>query len=376
MKLLYFTIQINMTGGLGRIVIDKINWLADHGYDVTLCNIERLDVKPAYPVDERVKLVRGDISTEPGNAFTSLKGVLKAIGRVKEIIAQENPDIIVNAHCPLVTWILPFVAKKTPKIVEIHQSRQGLDVFDRRYLGAFSRWLHRWSVRWIYSLYDKFVVLTNGDKNAWHNRNTVVIPNFTNYSELKENTLSCLDDKQILLIARIVPQKRIDLMIRVWEKLHKKYPDWKVKVLGGGEYGSSYEKKMREMIAERGMENSFLMPGAVPDVEEELLKSSILCLTSEYEGFGIVLIEAMLKGVPVMAFRYVGVDDIIEDGADGCIVPFGDVDAFAVKLSALMESKEKRKRLRDNALTNVKKFDKQSVMHQWEKLFESVLASA
>ena len=61
MKLLYFTIQINMLGGLAKIVIDKINWLVDHGYDVTLCNIERLEVVPAYPIDSRVKLVRGDI---------------------------------------------------------------------------------------------------------------------------------------------------------------------------------------------------------------------------------------------------------------------------------------------------------------------------
>lgn len=373
MKLLYFTIQINMLGGLGRIVVDKINWLVDHGYDVYLCNIERCEVKPAYPVDPRVKLIRGDISTVPGNAFTILKGVLAAISRVKAVINEVKPDIIVNAHCPLVTWILPFVSRSIPKVVEIHQSRQGLDVFDRRYLNAFSRWLHRWSIRWIYSCYDRFVVLTNGDKASWNTDNCIVIPNFSNYSA---GTTRVTDDvavkeKQIIAIARLVPQKRIDLLVKVWEKLHTDYPDWHIKVLGGGEYGSPYEQNLRKMVAEGGMENSFLMPGAVPDVTEELKKSSILCLTSEYEGFGIVLIEAMLNGVPVMAFHYVGVDDIIDSGSDGYVVPFGDIDAYVQKLRLMIESEEERMRLSENARKSVHKFDKDKVMQLWTSLFTS-----
>ena len=270
MKLLYFTIQINMLGGLAKIVIEKINWLVAHGYDVTLCNIERLDVVLAYPIDPRVKLVRGDISTVPGGALTRLKGVLGAVKRTREIIEQERPDVIVNAHCPLVTWLLPWVSGKIPTIIEMHQSRQGLEVFNQQFMGAFSRWLHRWSIRWIYGKYDKFVVLTNGDKGAWNLKNCVVIPNFSSISaptekkahtDLTEHTdfktinianndncsnkisvksvssvreLNEREKKQIIVLARLMPQKRIDLMIEVWAKLAKDFPDWQVKVLGDG----------------------------------------------------------------------------------------------------------------------------------------------
>lgn len=374
MRLLYFTIQINMLGGLGRIVVDKMNWLVERGYDVYLCNIERCEVRPAYPIDPRVKLIRGDISTVPGNALTRLKGVLGAIKNVKKVIRDVQPDVIVNAHCPLVTWILPFVFKGIPKVIECHQSRQGLEVLDRWAMNGFSRWLHRWSIRWIYSCYDKFVVLTNGDKASWNTKNCIVIPNFSNYSETSS---FCIDDtakkeKQIIAIARLVPQKRIDLLIKVWEKLYRDFPEWHIKVLGGGEYGSLYEQNLRKMIADRGMENSFFMPGAVPDVTDELTKSSIMCLTSEYEGFGIVLIEAMLKGVPVVAFHYVGVDDIINDGTDGYVVPFGDIDAYAEKLRVIIESEEERDRLRKNALMSVHKFDKKKVMQLWVELFSSM----
>lgn len=363
-----------MLGGLGRIVVDKINWLVEHGYDVYLCNIERCEVRPAYHIDPRVKLIRGDISTVPGNALTRLKGVLGAIKNVKKVIENVKPDVIVNAHCPLVTWILPFVFRGIPKVIECHQSRQGLEVLDRWAMNGFSRWLHRWSIRWIYSCYDKFVVLTNGDKESWNTKNCIVIPNFSNYSE---NSTFCVDDnvineKQIIAIARLVPQKRIDLLIKVWEKLHKDFPDWHVKVLGSGEYGSPYEQNLRNMISAGGMEESFLMPGAVPDVTDELTKSSIMCLTSEYEGFGIVLIEAMLKGVPVMAFHYIGVDDIIESGVDGYVVPFADINGYAEKLRILMKSKEERDKLSSNALKSVHKFDKEKVMQRWVKLFSSL----
>lgn len=395
MKLLYFTIQINMLGGLAKIVIEKINWLVDHGYEVTLCNIERLDVVPAYPIDPRVKLVRGDISTTSGNALVRLKGVLGAIKRTREIIKQEKPDVIVNAHCPLVTWLLPWKAVQgysqsgsysckagfrvhgsVPTIIEMHQSRQGLEVFNQQFMGAFSRWLHRWSIRWIYSKYDKFVVLTNGDREAWNTKNCITIPNFSSmkpksYAEIllakeqRNKEISVSNKKQIIMLARLMPQKRIDLMIRVWAKLAKDFPDWQVKVLGDG----MLREDLGLMVEGFGLKDSFLMPGGVKDVSRELEASEILCLTSEYEGFGIVLIEAMLKGIPTMAFEYVGVHDIIDNGVDGYVVPFGDVDAYATKLRMLMESEELREKLASKALESVKKFDKEAVMQKWNSLF-------
>jgi len=366
-----------MLGGLAKIVIDKTNWLVEHGYEVTLCNIERLDVVPAYPIDGRVKLVRGDISTEPGGVLTRLKGVIGAVNRVKEIIREENPDVIVNAHCPLVTWIIPWMKFKSSNgsrvqmVVEMHQSRQGLEVFNRQFMSPFGRWLHRWSIRWIYSKYDRFVVLTNGDKEAWNTKNCVTIPNFATVLESPTDFTKGTDKgrKQIVMLARLMPQKRIDLMIRVWAKLAKDFPDWHVKVLGDGMQKDDLTKLTKEL----GVEDSFLMPGAVKDVNAELEASDILCLTSEYEGFGIVLIEAMLKHVPVMAFEYVGVHDIIEDGVDGYVVPFGDVDAYAERLRALIVSEELRNTFANNALESVKKFDKERVMDKWVRLFADFL---
>lgn len=365
MRLLYFTIQINMVGGLARIVIDKINWLVADGYEVALCNIESLEVKPAYPIDSRVELIRGDIQTQPGGVLTRAKGVIGAVNRTKEVIQQVKPDIIVNAHCPLVTWILPFVCRDIPKIVEVHQSRQGLEVFNRQFMSPFARWGHRHAIKWIYSKYDQFVVLTNGDKEAWGCKNCIVIPNFHNFDVLKNLPIR-QEFHQIIMLARLMPQKRIDLMIDVWSELAKEFPEWRVKVLGEGMLRPHLETRIRKL----GLQDSFLLPGEVKDVTNELETSDILCLTSEYEGFGIVLIEAMAKGIPVIAFEYVGVHDIINDGVDGLVVPFGNVDGYVQKLKQLMTDKDLYERLATSALSSVHKFDKEKVMKMWLNLFQ------
>ena len=367
MKLLYFTIQINMQGGLARIVIDKINWLVDHGYEVTLCNIEALDVVPYYETDARVKLLRGDMQTTPGGILTRLKGTLATLRRLKEIIRQEQPDVIVNAHTPLITWVLPFTCRRIPKVMECHQSRQGLEVFNQWAMSKTARTLHRHAIRWIYGRYDRYVVLTHGDQDSWRLKNCIVIPNFSNYKPETEHP-NPLSARQVIVLARLMPQKRIDLMIRIWAKVAREFPDWQLTVLGEG----MQMEELKALAVAEGVSESFRMPGAVRDVTSYLEQSSILCLTSEYEGFGIVLIEAMLKGLPVVAFEYVGVRDIIEDGVDGYVVPFGDVDAYAARLRQLMASAEVRRRLRDNALVSVRKFDKEAVMQRWVELFHTL----
>jgi len=366
MKVLYFVIQFNMAGGLARIVTDKVNWLVEHGYEVTICNIEPLEVKPYYPLDSRVKLIRGDIQTTPGGIMTRIKGVAKAMRRTFEVIEEVRPDVIVNAHCPLVTWLIPLVrlrGKNRPRLIaEMHQSRQGLEVFNRQFMSPMGQWLHRWSIRWIYGRYDRFVVLTHGDQEQWKLKNCVVIPNFVNPTDnvIKEVPNS----KQIIMLARLMPQKRIDLMVQVWARLASEFPDWKVKVLGEG----MERERLETQIAEAGLQDSVLLPGEVKDVWPELCNSEIMCLTSEYEGFGIVLIEAMQAGVPVMAFEYVGVHDIIDDNRSGYIIPFGDVDAYAAKLRVLMSNVEERRRLAMQAKQTLAKFDKEQVMQKWVDL--------
>lgn len=368
MKILYFTINIERLGGLARIVTDKINWLVEHDYEVSLCNIETCEVMPYYPLDSRVKVLKGNVRVTPGGFLTRCKGIACSIRPLLQIIRQEQPDVIVNAHVPLLTWWLPFFERRIPKIVEIHLGLQGLEIFDRWSMGKGLRSLHSKALRFIYGCYDRLVVLTEADYHCWRLKNAVVIPNFSN-QPLRTDSPNTLRSKRIVVLARLVRQKRIDLMIRIWEKVVKVFPDWQVYVLGNG----NEAQVLKQQVQEKGLSSTFFMPGSVTDLQPYMDASSILCLTSEYEGFGIVLIEAMLQGLPVMAFEYVGVHDIIDDGQTGYVIPFADVDAYVEKLKFLMSSYDERLRLRENAFKTVTKFDRAEVMCRWQRLFAEVI---
>lgn len=370
MKLLYFTLNIHALGGYSRIVIDKINWLADHGYEVTICDILRTDIVPAYPLDNRVRTIRGDIVGTSGNLWHKFKEMFLAYKRMKNVIQEVSPDVIINAHSPRVTWMLLFVTN-IPKIVEIHLSRIAIEGYgDKSAVSKNISYVYKFIRKWIYSKYDKFVVLTHEDEKAWGMKNCITIPNFTNMST-KETMPSSLMSNKIITTARLVVQKRLDLMIEVWGLLSKRYPDWSVDVYGDGPERS----KLHALIDQKGIGQSFHLLGSTMDVKEKLQQSSIFCFTSEYEGFGIVIIEAMQMGLPVVSFEYSGIHDIIKNGENGIIIPFGDVDAFAEALASLMDSKEKMFAIRNNALRSVLKFEKTSVMNSWDQLFKTLIKS-
>lgn len=356
---------MDQVGGVARIETDKVNWLVEHGYDVTLCDIEDWNVQPYYPLNPRVHFVVGHLPTTPGGLLTRLRNVWHSVQKIRAIIDDVKPDVIINAHCPVVTWILPFVFRGIPKITEMHQSYQGLEVFNS---WAMSKWmavLHLRLVRLVYGLYNRFVTLTNADRVCWHLPNSVCIPNFSNVPITQHVAVK---HKRIVMLARLMPQKRIDLMIRVWALIAQRHPDWQVRVLGEGMERNSLQRQ----IDEAGLSNSFLLCGAVKNVSTELEQADILCLTSEYEGFGIVLIEAMRMGVPVLSMEYVGVHDIIEHNTDGVVVAFGNVEKYACELERLMLSEVERKRLAHNAYQSVRRFDKETVMQKWVELFQAV----
>ena len=365
MTILYFTLQMDQLGGVARIESDKVNWLAQHGYDVVVCDIEDWPMTPYYPLDSRVSFIIGHLPTTPGGILTRAHNVWRSLRKVRRIIADVKPDVIINAHCPLVTWILPFAARSLPLVTEMHQSRQGLAVFNRWAMSRPTAWAHKHLIRWIYGRYDRFVTLTDADRQSWHLSNCICIPNFSSIDAVSHPDA---EHRQIIMLARLMPQKRIDLMIRVWQKLAPRFPQWRVKVLGEG----LERERLQTLIDSAGLSGSFLLAGAVKDVRDELSASDIMCLTSEYEGFGIVLIEAMNMGVPVMAMDYVGVSDIIHDGTDGYVVPFADVDAYADRLATLMSSVAERRRLASNAYQSVRRFDRDTVMQQWVSLFEEL----
>lgn len=176
-------------------------------------------------------------------------------------------------------------------------------------------------------------------------------------------------ENSVLLVCRMInPQKNITGFIDVWNLFQKKHAGWKAYIVGNGEhleFVKNYAKKKKTKNLE--------FVGARNDVEDYYKKSKILCLTSTFEGWGMVLTEAMALGcVPVAYDSYEAVYDIIDNGKNGCIVQAFNKDLMANALCRLADNPNLWNEMAKDAMEKVKSFAIGKIVDQWEsKIFDS-----
>jgi glycosyltransferase involved in cell wall biosynthesis len=169
-------------------------------------------------------------------------------------------------------------------------------------------------------------------------------------------------------IARYSHEKGIDLLLKAWFIIEKQISDWRLDVFGDGDR-TPYEQLIDELKINR---KSCLLHGRTDDVEKEYCNSSIFVLSSRFEGFGMVLTEAMACGLPVVSFACpCGPKDIVRDGEDGFLVANGNVDDLAQQLMKLMADDNLRTAFAHRAYQNVQRFNMEHIALRWKSLFES-----
>jgi len=171
-------------------------------------------------------------------------------------------------------------------------------------------------------------------------------------------------------IGRYAYQKGYDLLLQAWAEVEKYYPDWSLDIYGMGDQ-TSY----RQLMSDLGIDaRRCRLNGPVEDVVKTYTDSSVFVLSSRFEGFGLVLVEAMACGLPVVSFDCpAGPDEIITDGVDGLLVPSGDVHALAGKLMTLMSDEDLRKRLGQQARQSVRRYEMAAIATQWKDLFDQLM---
>lgn len=183
------------------------------------------------------------------------------------------------------------------------------------------------------------------------------------------NTYSILTDvvypkkKQLLYVGRLVwNQKRVDRLVGIWKRLYKDFPDWEMVIVGGG--------PMEQVLKRRCSHLERVIFTGYQDPEPYYKEGRILCLTSDFEGWGMVLTEAMTFGVVPVAFNsYAAVTDIIEDGKTGILVPPFSSSEYADALKILMTDEELLERMSRLCMCSVSRFGIQHVASQWEEQF-------
>lgn len=350
-----------------HIVIDKINYLSKHGYNVSLAYFGSPNDKPFFDLASSVNKLAIENCKDTTSIGGKIRNIIHLVPELKKIIRQVKPDVIVNANATTVSWILPFLFRKIPKIVELHFSYDGLILMNKELYGKnrLKAFVNNSVRRIFYPLYTRCVLLTDIDEKKWNFNNSCVIPNFTNMSISR---CSQLNKKRVICVGRLDYVKNIDLLIRSWSFVVKKHPDWCLDVWGDG----SLKSNLQMLINDQKLGDRVFLKGLSSSLKDVYPDYSIFVLPSRYEGFPLVLVEAMQYGLPCVGFDISGNRAIIKDGENGIIVNDRTPQDLASALSSLIESPSILKNMSDCAKKSIEKYRKENVMNMWMILFDKL----
>jgi glycosyltransferase involved in cell wall biosynthesis len=224
-------------------------------------------------------------------------------------------------------------------------------------------------IRRQYRRLDALTVLTRDDLRDYGAAAGTRVELIPNALPALDGGLSDLDGNVVVAAGRLTPQKGFDLLIRAWAAVAREHPDWRLRIYGGG----AQRRALERLVADLGLGASVSLMGPTTRIGTELAKGSVFALSSRFEGFGIVLIEAMSKGVPVVSFDCPhGPADIIDHDVDGLLVPDGDVDALSGALLELIADPDRLRRLGAAARVKAAEYGIEAVGARWDALLASL----
>ncbi|SFC21143.1 Glycosyltransferase involved in cell wall bisynthesis [Flagellimonas taeanensis] len=360
MKLLYLTNQISGPGGLERVLSIKASYLCDQlGHEVHIITLNDKHDSIFFKFSPNIKLHNIHLKSSP---IAYAHGYLQGI---RKIIAEVNPDIILVCDDGLKGMLLPRLMGKTkPMVYERHVSKNiAVQSDSPSLLQKIKAKIQYTLMAWGGSKYDAFVVLTKGNLNEWKLQNLRVIPNPLSFAPGES---SHDREKVVIAVGKHSFQKGYDLLMEAWKIVGPKHPDWKLEIYGKSNPNFSIEP----LIEKYGLQSSVHLFGPTKEIDSKFLRSSIHVLSSRYEGFGMVITEAMACGLPSISFDCpYGPSDIITDGHNGLLVENGKTEDMANSISKLIEDDALRKRLGHNAKISVNRYKIREMGKVWHDLF-------
>lgn len=379
MKIFYIYTALLTKGGADRVLTEKANWLAEHGYEVGIVTDTQMGRPPVFPLSSKVNLINLDIdfSQEYGHCLPLrviwyFKLMRRYKAKLSECLYREKPDIVITTlgrdldfltsiHDGSIKLGESHIARKFSRNFHLMEQKGGIHWL----LAQYGRWKQERSVREL----DGLVLLTHQDAEKWKGvTQTYVIPNSLPFYP-KESSIC--ENKKAICVGRLNEQKGLEYLIDAWRIVCQKHPDWQLDIYGSGEL----KEELLHRINNNNLSGAIHINEPTPQIMEKYLESSIYIMSSRYEGFGMVLLEAMSCGVPCISFDCpYGPSDVIRHDEDGFLVEYLNTEALADSICQLVEHSELRKAMGKKAKENIKRFSRDNVMKQWTDLFNQLLS--
>lgn len=377
MKIAYYLPSLQAPGGLERIITSKANYFAEHfdGYEVYIITSDQSGQPIHFPLSPKVKHIDLDVSFDWPFSQSRIGKLVKYPFRYRKfrsrftrLLEEIRPDITISTLRRELNFV-NSLKDGSVKIGEFHTSRYFyhaeslhsknpiLNQIKKNLVSSFVQNLNKLT---------KFIILTHEGSLDWPElRNLTVIPNPIT---IPAGHSSDVSSRQVIAVGRYSYEKAFDRLIEAWEIITKRHPDWILRI-----YGEGMRKELQQQIDQAGIKQTCVLEHAVPDIVNKYCESSIFVLSSRFEGLPLVLGEAMLCGVPPVAFACpYGPKDMITDGKDGLLVENGNIEQLADRICYLIENEDIRKEMSKQAKIRAKDFEMEHIAQLWKKLFEEI----
>lgn len=381
MRIIIIHRSFALTGGAERVIIDKANYLTSKGHTIKLVSYEQGAHPLSYPLDDSVAIEDMDCRFFTLSKYASLAHLYHFLKlkrkfkvSIQKIIRQFHPDVVVLAS----DWqfLIGPLLKATgdiPVICEFHNSYDYIvkNIGNSRFgiKEKMTRAYYHYVISDI-SNCARLISLTENDARHWRklNKHVSVIPNpLFCYPERTDDVAKL--PNRIISVGRLNAQKRLDRLIEAFSYIADKHKEWYIEIFGEGTEKEALEKQIKVL----GLEKRITINPPTDFIFDEYKKAQMLVLSSESEGFGLVLIEAMACGTPCISFDCPpGPSEIIDNKVTGLLARNGDTQDLAEKMDWLITHDSERQEMGRKARIASRRYEPASILKEWEKAYTSI----
>ncbi|MBR1687532.1 MAG: glycosyltransferase [Prevotella sp.] len=334
-------------GGAARVCANLSTPLCDNYDEVIL--VTWADKPQFYEYDHRARWYC--VEKEVGG-----KNDLRRMRWFRSLVKREKPDLILSFLEPFnIRVLLCTMGLGVKTIVAERNDPMSVNKY----------WIMNQFEKFVYRRADKILVQTETVKKFFDGKlsgRTHIIYNPVNLSEeMVGKALLTEKKKRIVSMARLMPQKNHDVLIKAFAKFCKLYPDYTLTIYGEGPLQDSLEQLAKSL----GVGDKVSLPGPSKTIHQDILDAEMMCLVSQREGMSNAMIEAMCLGLPCICTKVSGAIDLIEDGKNGLLVDIGNEEQLAEKMTLLANQPSAAKGIGENASKLYERLNKDKIYEEW-----------
>ncbi|CAG2158748.1 glycosyltransferase family 4 protein [Cupriavidus numazuensis] len=345
----FLTGTLNAMAGAERMTAVIANALAESGHTVSILSLwDKDSCFPLHPSVGHEALFAERPSFK--------KAYLATVAGIRRYCRDRKVDVLVQVDTMLALFALPATVGLGVEHIAWEHCH-----FDEDLGRRARRFARRLAARYC----KHVVVLTEGDRQRWEDAlrprsHVVAIPNPLPFAFPVEPAPRTA--KTVLAMGRLVHAKGFDVLIRAWKQVSAKAPDWNLLIHGEGEE----RQALTALIEELGLKDNVSLPGICQNAAEAYRNASVFCLSSRYEGFGLVLIEAMAFGLPIVSTDCKrGPNELLQHGRNAWVVPLDDATALAHGILASLDNASLADQFVECGRNSATAFDLKCIARQW-----------